>query len=59
MYGGYMEKGESAYTWTTGALPPYENRFFLVLNYKITEERLKEILTFCESMSKQSTNSPA
>lgn len=44
MYGGYMEKGESAYTWTTGALPPYENRFFLMLNYKITEERLKEIL---------------
>ncbi|MCQ2591160.1 MAG: MG2 domain-containing protein [Treponema sp.] len=44
LYGGYMEKGESAYSSTTGALPPYENRSLLILNYPITIERLKEIL---------------
>lgn len=45
LWGGYMGKGDTAYTNITGALPPYENRFYIKLNYKLTKEKLNELLS--------------
>ena len=45
LYGGYIDNGDSAYGYDSGALPPYENRFYIKLNYMLTQERLNELLT--------------
>lgn len=36
VYGGYIKENDCAYDNTTGALPPYENKFYIRLNYMIT-----------------------
>ena len=33
LWGGYIKESECAYNWSTGALPPYENRFVMRTNY--------------------------
>ncbi|MBP5747341.1 MAG: hypothetical protein J6W63_03125, partial [Treponema sp.] len=43
--GGYNSKGEYEYSNTTGALPPYDKRIYLGLNYMITPARLNELLS--------------
>ena len=45
LQGGYMEKGESAYSSTTGALPPYENRFYITLTYMVTPATFNELVS--------------
>ncbi len=44
IFGGYEKKSTSHYNWSTGALPPYENRFLMRTNYMLTEEHLREEL---------------
>ncbi len=43
--GGYNSKGEYEYSGITGALPPYDKRIYLGLNYMITPARLNELLS--------------
>ena len=44
LFGAYIKESEQAYEWDTGALPAYANRFYIRLNYQLTEERASEIL---------------
>ncbi len=36
LWGGYIKESECAYNWSTGAVPPYENRFVMRTNYTTT-----------------------
>ena len=45
IYGGFTKQGEYLYDSSTGAIPPYENRFLVILNYRLKEERIKELLS--------------
>lgn len=44
IYGGFGKDGEWIYDSSTGALPPNENRFLLITNYKLSETALKDNL---------------
>lgn len=45
IYGGFTKTAEQSYNSSTGALPPYENRFLLILNYRLKVEKVQEILS--------------
>lgn len=38
LYGGYIKDSDCAYDNQTGALPPYENKFYIRMNYQLTLE---------------------
>jgi len=56
LWGGYINKSDCAYGWDTGALPPYENRFVMRLNYKTSSETVKENLSVFVNNTKASYN---
>lgn len=45
IYGGISKDGEQLYDSSTGAIPPNENRFLLITNYKLTEEKVSSELS--------------
>ena len=45
LWGGYIKDSDTAYDWTRGALPPYENRFVMRTNYTTTLNSIKQNLT--------------
>ncbi|MBR5646448.1 MAG: alpha-2-macroglobulin [Treponema sp.] len=44
LWGGYVKDNTTQNSYTTGTLPPYENRFLVRLNYPVTVETLKKKL---------------
>lgn len=42
LWGGYIKNSDQAYSWDTGALPPYENRFVMRTNYTATVDSIKK-----------------
>lgn len=44
LWGGYIKNSDQAYGWDSGALPPYENRFLVRFNYKLTAEQVMQNL---------------
>ena len=44
LWGGYIKESDCAYNWSTGALPPYENRFVMRTNYTTTLTAIQQNL---------------
>ncbi len=44
LWGGYIKESLCAYNYSTGALPPYENRFVIRTNYRTTLDAVKQNL---------------
>ena len=44
LWGGYIKDSDCAYNWSTGALPPYENRFVIRTNYTTTLNAIQQNL---------------
>lgn len=44
LYGGFTKEGEQKYDSSTGAVPPYENRFLVIFSHLLTDKRAQELL---------------
>lgn len=52
LLGGYVKNSEVAYSKISGAAPEYANRFYLKLNYSLTEKQVqKKIEVYCNNIS--------
>lgn len=45
LYGGYIKNSDYSYSSSTGAIPPYENRFYIRLNYLLNKANFEKLIT--------------